>query len=191
MAMLRMSLRPHIALLHDVNHRLDTCPDHLPTVRQEMTTSRRVLYDVMEKQARQIHWIRAILFTAVSDVDGVICVYMHVHVRIHMALCSTLYAINTLRHNCGKAGKNAIIAVVACFQEKRDDLAWLLKVVVNTLDKSSRDGGQLFSLVPHYYVTLLLDLCLAVRSFFSWDIDRQQAASTCISLSTPTPTATC
>ena len=97
MAMLRMSLRPHIALLHDVNHRLDTCPDHLPSVRQEMMTSRRVLYDVMEKQARQIHWIRAILFTSVSYVD----VYIHVHVRIHMALSCTLYAINTLRHNCG------------------------------------------------------------------------------------------
>ena len=92
MAMLRMSLRPHIALLHDVNHRLDTCPDHLPSVRQEMMTSRRVLYDVMEKQARQIHWIRAILFTAVSDVDVVICVYMHVWMHTCSdALCVCIY----------------------------------------------------------------------------------------------------
>ena len=69
---------------------------------------------------------------------------------------------------------------VVLLQEKLADLTWLLKLIINTLNTSSRDAGQLFSFVPYYYVTLLLELCMGVRSHYRWEMDK--ADLTCKSL---------
>ncbi|XP_067001612.2 E3 ubiquitin-protein ligase RNF123 isoform X2 [Anabrus simplex] len=48
--------------------------------------------------------------------------------------------------------------------EKQSHLAWLLRVVLNTLKRASQEG-QLFSFVPDFYLDSLIELSAALRTY--------------------------
>lgn len=50
--------------------------------------------------------------------------------------------------------------------ERRQDIIWLLKIILQTLDSSS-SSGCLFSYLPQYYLVTCLNLCTALRFYFS------------------------
>jgi hypothetical protein len=43
-------------------------------------------------------------------------------------------------------------------------LAWLLRVVLQTMKQASKEG-QLFAYVPDYYLDSLIEICLALRTY--------------------------
>lgn len=50
--------------------------------------------------------------------------------------------------------------------DRRQDLIWLLKIILQTLDISS-SSGCFFSYLPHYYLVTCLNLCTALRFYFN------------------------
>lgn len=57
--------------------------------------------------------------------------------------------------------------------DKRASLVWLLRVVLNTLERASQHG-DLFAFVPEFYVETMVELCVAIRSYFSPTLPLQE-----------------
>lgn len=65
-----------------------------------------------------------------------------------------------------------VCAVVYC-KQARDDVYWLLHVVLQTLDRASQ-SGPFFSFVPDFYVEACIKTCNALRSYFTISLPVEQ-----------------
>jgi Kip1 ubiquitination-promoting complex protein 1 len=62
--------------------------------------------------------------------------------------------------------------VLFCFQvraavfsaDKQSHLAWLLRVILQTVKLASKEG-QLFAYVPDFYLDSLVEICAALRTY--------------------------
>lgn len=60
----------------------------------------------------------------------------------------------------------ALLNSIVFTYDRRQDIIWLLKIILQTLDSSS-SSGCIFSYLPHYYLVTCLNLCTALRFYFS------------------------
>ena len=60
----------------------------------------------------------------------------------------------------------ALLQNVVFTYDRRQDIIWLLKIILQTLDSSS-SSGCIFSYLPHYYLVTCLNLCISLRFYFN------------------------
>ena len=60
----------------------------------------------------------------------------------------------------------ALLNSIVFAYDRRQDIIWLLKIILQTLDTSS-SSGCVFGYLPHYYLVTCLNLCTALRFYFS------------------------
>lgn len=56
------------------------------------------------------------------------------------------------------------VRAVVCSADKQSQLAWLLRVVLQTVKQASQEG-QLFAYVPNFYLDSLIEICAALRTY--------------------------
>lgn len=59
--------------------------------------------------------------------------------------------------------------------EKQADLVWLLRAVLETLELASQQG-ELFAFVPDFYLETMVELCSALRCYFSPTLPLEELA---------------
>ena len=70
------------------------------------------------------------------------------------------------KETLGRTHQYALLNSIIFTCDRRQDIMWLLKLILQTLDNAST-SGCVFSYLPHYYLVTCLNLCTALRFYFN------------------------